>query len=233
MCLIIHKPRGVEIPDIDVLENAVLGNPDGAGIAYQTRAGHIQLRRGLDMTGADLDRILRTRISISSDAVVHTRIATQGTISHMNCQPLPVAGQAIFAHNGNVAVRPGDTKLSDSHSLVNQVIEPLLDCPSVLSTVLSILAWSSHSKFILMTPRRIARYGDWWEDVETGLWYSHKPYSVFYWGKRSSCEICETGSVSAYHYRGDHLWELCAECVPYLDRWLEETEELWIEKTSS
>jgi predicted glutamine amidotransferase len=101
MCLIIHKPQGVEVP-LDLLESAWVDNGDGAGLMYMTATGPATYKAP---PGAWVDtpgHLAKVLAPLADKEVgIHFRWRTHGPINSDNCHPFLVAGGSAYVmHNG-------------------------------------------------------------------------------------------------------------------------------------
>lgn len=104
MCLIIHKPAGVEIPG-ELIRSAWEDNPDGAGIMYMAANGPV-IHKIMPGDCADPARYIETMLAGLPDKElgVHFRWKTHGPITRENTHPfqLPGAGGYLM-HNGVIS----------------------------------------------------------------------------------------------------------------------------------
>ena len=99
MCLIIHKPRGAEIP-ADLLEAAVSLNRDGWGLMGFSPEGDLLVERHARV---NLDDILATeRRYRDSEYVLHLRKRTRGAADIDNAHPFKVIDGVYMMHNGTI-----------------------------------------------------------------------------------------------------------------------------------
>lgn len=77
MCIIAVKPKGVETPSKEILNNMFKSNPDGAGVAYN-KNGKLFIVKGL-MTFAEFWQGCQ-EIPKESGAIYHARIETSGGV---------------------------------------------------------------------------------------------------------------------------------------------------------
>lgn len=163
MCLLIVKPEGVELTDVESLcHDANDSNPDGFGIAYAGQK--IKIVKGM----IEVDEQIKALNKLGSqEAIIHWRFGTSGSRSKTNCHPFEIADGTVFAHNGIMPIvsLPG---LSDTHTV----------CRSVKTHDELVLALSKHvgtgNKFAIAKPGcEISilgeQFGHWVDDV----WFSN------------------------------------------------------------
>ncbi len=125
MCLIIHRPIGVEIPE-SILSSGMRANPDGWGIV----AGRYSSK------GLDASRFWDA-YDASGDAelFIHFRFATHGSISLDNCHPFKILrGRYHVLHNGIIDIPIVDKARSDTWHYAHSVLAPALKSdPSLFS----------------------------------------------------------------------------------------------------
>lgn len=133
MCVIIHRPAGIEFP-FTKLKNAVLRNQDGFGLVTHLGSGELDIRREWNGIKNDPDFIY----SLMQDAKdypisLHLRFATAGNKSLENCHPFTVMNKKdhgrdiLFFHNGTLTPFK-DTKSSASDSALfnEKILIPLV-----------------------------------------------------------------------------------------------------------
>lgn len=127
MCLIIHKPAGVSVPE-DVLVSALKRNPDGWGIMY--RAGATRVIHGLYNDQHRARKVLRRELRnlLGVECLIHLRMATHGATTRDNVHPFRVAKDTWMMHNGILDGfgSPGDDGMSDTREFIDQVLAPCL-----------------------------------------------------------------------------------------------------------
>ena len=105
MCLIIHKPAGVTVPQ-SLIESAWADNSDGAGIMYQSDDGGAAVFKLLPKQDIDPAGKLSTLLAALEDREVgiHFRWRTHGPINHDNTHPYALPeGRGWLMHNGIIA----------------------------------------------------------------------------------------------------------------------------------
>lgn len=122
MCLIIHKPRGVEIP-ADLLEAAVSLNRDGWGLMGFSPQGNLLVERHAQVVLADiLDTERRHR---DAEYVLHLRKRTRGAANADNAHPFKVVDGVYVMHNGTIKLDTRVAGMSDSWHFVSDILRPL------------------------------------------------------------------------------------------------------------
>ena len=90
MCLIIVKPKGVELPLRPLLKTSWINNPDGFGLAYNT--GHsVVIIKGAMRWRTTKKLLAQVPTPKDRDMVLHFRQATEGKICPQNCHPFPIS----------------------------------------------------------------------------------------------------------------------------------------------
>jgi len=122
MCLIIHKPRGIEIP-ADLLEAAVSLNRDGWGLMGFSAEGDLLVERHAKV---DLAAILATeRKYRDAEYVLHLRKRTRGAADVDNAHPFKVTDGVYMMHNGTIKLDTRVAGMSDSWHFVSEILRPL------------------------------------------------------------------------------------------------------------
>ena len=112
MCIIITKEKGAKPIEKKIFENCWDNNPDGAGILYHDGKSST-LIKGI-MKKEDFLQKVDLANKKECSFVIHTRIATHGSIKPDNTHPF-VSKTLGFAHNGTMPVIPLEDK-TDSES---------------------------------------------------------------------------------------------------------------------
>lgn len=164
MCVIIIKPRGVEMPPKYELKRAAMHNPHGFGFVSSG---------GVYMRTMDFDSFYKEVKKVGKDecCIMHLRIATHGSHKMDNCHPFK-KGDIYFAHNGVLDIRPhGD--MTDSETAFQDILYPAavehgLGSPEFSLVVKRIIG---RSKFAFMQGGHIWMFGRFIEF--NGLYYSN------------------------------------------------------------
>src|SRR3546814_356418 len=122
MCLIIHKPAGVEIPG-ELLAAAAAHNPHGWGLMGFDTNGKplIQRRTTVDVAELiDVEHALR-----DSEYVLHLRRQTKGGSGLDNVHPFKVIDGVWLMHNGTLKLKARVPGKSDTWHFVTDVLRPL------------------------------------------------------------------------------------------------------------
>lgn len=121
MCLIVHKPAGVAIPE-DLIGAALELNRDGWGAMGFSPEG-LLLERQLE---PDLQAILAfERRHREHEYVLHLRRRTKGGGGIENVHPFRVIPGVYLMHNGTLPLEPKQAGRSDTWQLVNEILRPL------------------------------------------------------------------------------------------------------------
>lgn len=150
MCMITHKPKGVEL-DLTYLENALPYNQDGFGLSFFDKKVRV-------FTTMDFDELL-TMINECMDyeLLIHQRAASIGKVELKNAQPFLVGGNA-FLHNGTIrSFSKAKNNLSDSFYLA-KVLNSL--DKSMWRTFID--RFTCNSRIAVMDKKgKVSLYGKW------------------------------------------------------------------------
>lgn len=122
MCLIIHKPQGVAIPD-DLLRAAAVHNTDGWGLMGFEPNGRSFVHKGGTVSVdalLDLERKYR-----AAEYALHLRRQTRGGSSEENTHPFRVLDGVFLMHNGTLNLPMRVPGRSDTWHFVHDVLRPL------------------------------------------------------------------------------------------------------------
>jgi hypothetical protein len=135
MCIAIIKPKGANLPNMDILHNCWVNNSDGAGYMVM-RKGRIHIKKGFMQWKHFKKAIKREGLGKEDLAILHFRIATHGAIDEGHCHPFPVSGKMTdlmktettcdyaMVHNGVFHIDVKDA-LSDSQQVIKDILAPI------------------------------------------------------------------------------------------------------------
>lgn len=203
MCIIIVKPKGVEMPSEQILRNCQSSNRDGFGAMYRRNDGCIQIDKGY----MSLQEVLTWRERNAerlrdTDVVMHFRLSTHGGVSQGNTHPFPITHniedlrrlsfvcRRAIAHNG-VLNEFGKAKstLSDTMIFVKHL------AGMTVETFVGSAISKQVGKFCYMNATDTIMFGQFNE--EKGIFYSNYGF--------------RTSGVSVYSYNGG-----CANTASFL-----------------
>lgn len=98
MCIIVAKPKGVEMPTNEIFRNCFMNNDDGAGLMYTNPStGMIEIEKGFMTWHSFETRLdeLKDKYNDFKDMnfVAHFRIGTQGKNDGYTCHPFPISSK--------------------------------------------------------------------------------------------------------------------------------------------
>jgi hypothetical protein len=155
MCLLIHKPKGIALPE-QLLESAADYNPHGYGFISFNEAGELQIRRNATTSSTEL-RALYAEFG-AADCVIHLRYGTSGLADYENTHPLRITDDIYLAHNGTLNLQRHASGRSDTWHLVHDYLGPILTKrPELLHDQFFhelVINWCGiHNKFIFIDRR--------------------------------------------------------------------------------
>jgi hypothetical protein len=189
MCLLTFYPGGV-LPDTEALLNGSYVNNDGFGYAIVT-GDRILVRHGLDaekvIAAFDTDR----RANPAGPAMFHSRFATHGDTSAMNCHPFPVGGdpRTVLGHNGVLpaVVQPSRKDPRSDTRILAEDFLPAFGSMRARRNRIRLQKWMTPAnKIVILTvDRRFTKQayllnedaGIW----DSGIWYSNSGYLEDRW----------------------------------------------------
>lgn len=139
MCVIMAKPKGIDMPDDDTIHNMWVRNPDGAGFMY-AKDGRVHIEKGfmkLDALRAALKRTAKTVDFKNTAVVMHFRITTHGGTKPENTHPFPITDSigrlkklkqdthVGVAHNGIISSVTPRKGISDTMEYIATQLAPL------------------------------------------------------------------------------------------------------------
>lgn len=120
MCILIVKPKGVQLPDYATLCRCAKLNPHGFGYALPSKRPFKSL---------SFDKFIDalSKEDENEAMLIHFRLATHGSIKQSNCHPFrDNRNGLIFAHNGVLDINPLQDK-TDSETAFKLLFSPAFD----------------------------------------------------------------------------------------------------------
>lgn len=167
MCIICIKPKGVALPNENIIARCEYTNPDGFGFATPST-------RYRTMNRLDFENHLHSDVKRDEPAIIHCRIATHGSLKRSNCHPFYDEETGVaFAHNGMLNITPkGDW--TDSETAFRKIFVPIIKKHGLYSDELDNAVENiiGSSRFAFMGPNGgIRLFGHW---IRMGKYfYSH------------------------------------------------------------
>lgn len=184
MCIVIVKPAGVDVPDVDTLFNCWASNPDGAGFCVADGGVVAGSKGHMDFEGFILD--LYRKVDKKMSALIHFRIGTHGRMDGTATHPFPLSNNPKFlrdkkwmaedgvAHNG-IIHGFGNKKTSDTQAFIGKVMFPEKQTIHRKTTANRIGKQAKGNKIaILNKSGHCTLIGDWIED--SGCLWSNFSY---------------------------------------------------------
>lgn len=190
MCIIVAKPKNVQMPSMETLSNCFANNHDGAG--YMLATGKtVEVRKGF-MDWESFKQAIRGEGDLTDIAVVmHFRIATHGKVQPSCCHPFPVtddmkrlrqtscADTLCAAHNGVIHGMETTDDISDTMAYIAGVLAPMRRLsPSLMFSddALTIIERTIGSKMALLDASgELVTIGSFLE--QAGVLYSNSSYT--------------------------------------------------------
>ena len=195
MCVIVHKPRGIEV-NTEALALCHRANTHGGGYMLSTPDGDVYFAKGFtnDEMMVEFLNQFSSEVGVNTsdmEIVFHFRISTAGNINPMNCHPFIIDEKSIYktqgkvenlwliAHNGHHSFFPAEWGIdkselkiySDTFLLTRDFLA--LAKPKLRMNVLDHLK-SRGQKYAIMLPNGdVKRLGDFQYDEETKCYYSN------------------------------------------------------------
>lgn len=133
MCIIVVKPKGINLPELNTLRNCFNNNPDGAGFAIQAENSIIYSKGYQAVSHLYDDLVTANKEYPDAAMLIHFRIATSGGITAENCHPFPVTDDIsrlhalhgrthlAIAHNGIIDIRSTATNSDTVEFIRNEL----------------------------------------------------------------------------------------------------------------
>jgi len=198
MCIIVVKPKGVQLPSDQTFKNCWDSNYEGFGLAYHGgRMPTVHIKKGAMKYEEALSLIKSVPNPTSKRMLMHFRFATHGLTDSGACHPFPLSKRIrdlrktdlhtkmAIAHNGvitgyglNKKVDAGNPELvlSDSQMFIRRVLSQLPK-DALYNRVTRFLAHSeSGGKLAYLVPGKMWMNGDF--TLHQGIWYSNDTFRV-------------------------------------------------------
>lgn len=166
MCVIIYKPKGIELPSIELLTKAYQRNPHGCGLVTPS----------IQYKGLSFESFKRHLKQCSADEpmLIHFRYATHGSVKKANCHPFyDEATDTYFMHNGVIGgIYPKGDK-TDSETAFRSILVPYISRYGMHSNELTetVNQIKGFSKFAFMQNGEVTLFGDY--IYQDGLCFSN------------------------------------------------------------
>lgn len=105
MCIIIAKPKGIELPKKEILKRCFENNPDGTGFMY-IKNGKVRIEKGY-FTFEQFYSDLIDLVNKDTPVVIHNRIKTHGDLSAENTHPFALTSDSKFMKNSRCSTDVG------------------------------------------------------------------------------------------------------------------------------
>lgn len=196
MCIIAIKPKGVEMPDKNTIEEMWYSNKDGFGLMYP-KDGKVIIDKGYMKYKSMWHRLDQLKDEIDTKetpVIMHFRIGTAGGNIAANTHPFPVSAtlgalqktrlhaDLGVVHNGIISgVRPRRTDISDTMEYILSQLAPLYHAMPHFYTnkdICEMIYNAVQGKLAFMNGKgNVYTIGDFIEDG--GMLYSNHSYKVY------------------------------------------------------
>jgi len=194
MCIIVYKPKDIELPDINTLYNCYTNNPDGIG--FMLLKNKVEIYKGF-MTFEEFENTLR-EIDKKEDlrrynVAFHFRIETSGGVKPELCHPFPIhieknkkdyiIDTVGIVHNG-VLFSPKEKEYSDTYIFIRDILSQFNFRDKEIGKKLKTLEnFIQNNKMVIFNSYLQEAYilneylGEW----DKGIWYSNTSYRSCYY----------------------------------------------------
>lgn len=189
MCVIMHKPAGVEISEKD-LRSAHRVNNDGFGFMYYDKTKQkIIAHKRLVKNPDEILEIAKTLTSV--EACYHFRIKTHGAISDQACHPFKVTDkkkhgmEIYFMHNGVISGMKAQENESDTQAFNNNILFPLLKHnPKFIETdacriLIEKMIGTGNKLCFMYGDGKVIKFNENMGDKYEGMWVSNKNFVTY------------------------------------------------------
>lgn len=207
MCIIVYKPRNINLPSREILENCFENNPDGAGFMIPAK-DKVEILKGFETFDAFYKKALK-KITKEEPAVIHFRISTQGGVKPELTHPYALCKDyeemrklhnfcnVGIAHNGVISLTSEYSYSTYNYTTqkyekvepnYNDTMKFIKEYASLIITQeefykdankLELLSKLCKSKLAIMTSdKKVTLIGDFIYDTDSGCYYSNNTYKT-------------------------------------------------------
>ena len=199
MCIIVAKPKNVEMPSVETIKNCFRRNPDGAGLMY-VKDNQVIVDKGYMDVDSLLERLEKLKKELGVEdlkekaVVLHFRIGTAGKNDRETTHPFiitndfdklratKITSSVGMAHNGIIShYSYSQQTLSDTQLFIKHVVYPISRLDKKFyekQEILDMLQDLAGSKLCFLDNKENIRYvGDKVE--ENGIIYSNSTYKAY------------------------------------------------------
>lgn len=192
MCVIVYKPKNIELPSKQILHNCYEHNKDGVGYTFTNRKNVI-VKKGYQDFKEFYNELLKDykRYNLKQhNLIIHFRIGTSGGLTKEKTQPFKITNnidelnklyiknkKTSIVHNGVFSRYTYDTKNSDTQNYIKDFLYPLLKSeirnkPELIKDTLS------YSKLAMLNYKdNVSLYGEYIKDND--IYYSNNSYNNY------------------------------------------------------
>ena len=199
MCLIVVKPKNIDLPPEWHLRNGDDRNSDGIGVMFWKKDGNeVHIKKDFNNVN-ELIEWMKTTINKEDILVIHFRMATSGLKDKGNRHPFPVTVnktllrqtelvcQMGVAHNGVLTEYSGHKTYSDTQKFVVDILsDPMvhdhLDNPAIYKLINTFL--EKDRLTILDNQGKLFLFGEY--EVDGGRLYSNWGYNYGKYAERAT-----------------------------------------------
>lgn len=192
MCVIVYKPKNIDLPNKDILYNCYRNNKDGVGYTFTDRKNVI-VKKGYQDFNIFYNELLKDYLKYNlkdKNLILHFRIGTSGGLTKEKTQPFKITDnikelnklyiknkKTSIVHNGVFSSYTYNSKNSDTQNYIKDFLYPLLKSGIRNKTEL-IKDTLSYSKLAMLNYRdNVSLYGEFIQDK--GIYYSNTSYNNY------------------------------------------------------
>lgn len=215
MCILLIKPKGIDLPNDEILHQCWVSNSNGGGFAFVDKQ-QVSIKKYMDET-AMMEELNAMREQLkNTTALLHFRIATHGSAKIDNTHPFQINPVCAMGHNGVIqATIPDkdDGDISDTRKFAEQILKTMpvgWEKNKGLTTMLLNFVRYNKVGFIFGDDTYIIlnEKDGYWDE---GIWYSNKSYKTWRYNERSNNQLPlllgnQNNSNTKTHGHGGKEW---------------------------
>lgn len=193
MCVIVYKPKYVDLPSESILRTCSIMNGDGIGYTFVS-GKDVVIKKGY-MNFEDFYKDLLEDYKKSNlkkhNLIIHFRIGTSGGLTKEKTQPFKISNsikelnkiyvknkKASLVHNGILHDFTYDAKNSDTQNYIKDFLQPLLESNIKDKSKLIKASLEETSKIAILDHKdRATLYGDFIK--YNGVYYSNNSFNYY------------------------------------------------------
>lgn len=192
MCVILYKPKKIDIPKKDILKTCYTYNRDGVGYTF-TNKHNVIIKKGYKDFNIFYNELLKDYKKYNlkeHNLIIHFRIGTSGGLTKEKTQPFKITNnikelnklyiknkKSSIVHNGVFSDFTYNSNNSDTQNYIKDFLHPLLKSDIKNKTAIINDSIGTSKLAILTKNDNVKLYGDFIE--YKGVYYSNNSFNNY------------------------------------------------------